>query len=67
MNELLLYKREGKIISPFCEISFKLENGADFEDFTESLDYWGVKYRDMNREYMDTMQTFDEKREQLRG
>lgn len=65
MNELLLYRAEKKIISPFCEISFVLENGADMEDFIESLDYWGVKYRDMNKEYTSTMQAFDRKREQL--
>ncbi len=65
MNELLLYRAEKKIISPFCEISFVLENGASMEDFLESLDYWGVKYRDMNKEYAGAMQAFDKKREDI--
>jgi len=65
MNELILYKAERKIMSPFCEITFKLEHGADMEDLIESLEYWGVKYRDMNKEYSGAMKMFDEKRAEL--
>ena len=61
MNELMLYKEERKIMSPFCEITFKLENGAEMEDLIESLEYWGVKYRDMNKEYAGAMDSFAQK------
>ena len=54
-------------MSPFCEISFTLENGADIIDFIASLDYWGVKYRDINKEYAGVMQAFDKKREEIEG
>ena len=62
MNELILFYRERKITSPFCEITFKLEHGADMEDFIESLEYWGVKYRDMNKEYAQGMANFEHKK-----
>ncbi len=65
MGELILYKAERKIMSPYCEISFTLENDANMEDFLESLEYWGVKYRDMNKENSDAMETFDKKRREL--
>jgi len=67
MNELILYKNERKIMSPYCEITFKLENGADMEDFIESLDYWGVKYRDMEKEYLGAMQVFGQKKQEIRA
>ena len=63
MNELILYKAERKIMSPFCEITFKLENGAEMEDFIESLEYWGVKYRDMEKEYAGAMESLSTKEE----
>ena len=65
MNELMLYKAERKIMSPFCEITFKLENGAEMEDFIESLEYWGVKYRDMEKECSDVVGMFERKRAAL--
>ena len=65
MGELILYKNERKIMSPFCEITFKLEHGANMEDLIESLKYWGVEYRDMNKENSDAMETFDKKRREL--
>ena len=65
MGELILYKNEKKIMSPFCEISFTLENGATIEDLIESLEYWGVEYKDMDKEYVGAMGTFDKKRREL--
>ena len=66
-GKLLLYKNERKIISPFCEITFKLENGASMEDFIESLNYWGVEYRDMNAEYSGAMEMFEQNKSRVQA
>jgi len=67
MHELILYKNERKIMSPYCEITFKLENNATIEDLIESFEYWGVKYKDMNAEYSGTMEKLKQKIKEVRA
>ena len=52
-----------RISSPFGEWIVKLDTlRFDKECFLESLTYWGIKYVDLDKEYMNAMHAFKVKR-----